>query len=163
MDSPHFDQRPSRFSSDTTCDNQRPANVACRHGSQTACNRHLIRLKPALMRPALVGRAIAIAIRPTAAWLLFLAEFSARNPKSQVPRPGGDCQDVLCACNEFFIIVIHRFLCLVSCPKQGTILRTQNLKSSPQRRAALSRQTAAKRGTPCTARAARPLFLHVRA
>jgi hypothetical protein len=41
------------------------------------------------------------------------------------------CQDVLCAGNEFFIKVIHRFLCLVSCPKQGTVLRTQNLKSSP--------------------------------
>ena len=26
---PHFDQRPSRFASDTAPDNQRPANVAC--------------------------------------------------------------------------------------------------------------------------------------
>src|SRR5438477_7961861 len=32
---------------------------------------------------------------------------------------------------------------LFSCPKQGTVLPTQNLKSNPQRRAALSRQTAA--------------------
>ena len=30
-----------------------------------------------------------------------------------------------------------------SCPKAGTVLRTQNLTSNPQRRAALSRQTAA--------------------
>jgi len=51
--------------------------------------------------------------------------------KSQVPRLGEHCQDVLCAGNEFFIIVIHQFLCLVSCPKQGTVLRTQNLKSDP--------------------------------
>ena len=50
--------------------------------------------------------------------------------KSKVPKPGEHCQDVLCACNDFFIKVIHRFLCLVSCPKQGTVLRTQNLKSN---------------------------------
>jgi hypothetical protein len=66
-----------------------------------------------------VGRAIAIAIRPTAAWLLFLAEFPARNPKSQVPKLGEHCQDVLCACNDFFIIVIHRFSLFNSVPKTG--------------------------------------------
>ena len=32
---------------------------------------------------------------------------------------------------------------LVFMPKEGTVLRKQNLKSNPQRRAALSRQTAA--------------------
>jgi hypothetical protein len=35
---------------------------------------------------------------------------------------------------------------LVFCPQTGQILRTQNLKSKPQRRAALSRWTAAQRG-----------------
>src|ERR1700678_228051 len=73
---------------------------------------------------------IAIGIRPTVV-SLFLAVFPARNPKSKVPRPGEHCQDVLCACNDFFIIIIHRFFCLVSCPKQGTVLRTQDLKSNP--------------------------------
>jgi len=73
---------------------------------------------------------LAIGVRPPAACLLFLAVFSARNPRGKVPKPVEHCQDVLCACNDFFIKVIHRFLCLVSCPKQGTVLRTQNLKSS---------------------------------
>ena len=52
-------------------------------------------------------------------------------PKRRSSRRREHCQDVLCACNDFFIKVIHRFLCLVSCPKQGTVLRTQNLKSDP--------------------------------
>src|SRR5579862_6343294 len=41
VDCANFDQRPSRFASDTTTDNQRPANVAWRHGSRAASNRHL--------------------------------------------------------------------------------------------------------------------------
>jgi hypothetical protein len=47
---------------------------------------------------------------------------------------------------------------LVFCPQTGQILQTQNLKSKPQRRAALSSQTAAVARNGLTARAARPLF-----
>jgi hypothetical protein len=69
------------------------------------------------------------------------------------------CQDVLCACKGFFIIVIHRYFSWFFCPQTGQILRTQNLKSKPQRRAALSSQTAAVARNGLTALAARPLFL----
>jgi len=47
---------------------------------------------------------------------------------------------------------------LVFLPGAGQILRTQNLKSKPQRRAALSSQTAAVARNGLTALAARPLF-----
>jgi hypothetical protein len=43
-------------------------------------------------------------------------------------------------------------------PAAGQILRTQNLKSKPQRRVALSSQTAAVARNGLTALAARPLF-----
>jgi hypothetical protein len=56
------------------------------------------------------------------------------------------CQDVLCAGKGFFITVIHNGSGWFFCPQTGQILRTQNLKSKPQRRAALSRWTAAQRG-----------------
>jgi hypothetical protein len=55
-------------------------------------------------------------------------------------------QDVLCAGKGFFITFIHRCSGWFFRPQTGQILRTQNLKSKAQRRAALSRWTAAQRG-----------------
>jgi hypothetical protein len=64
------------------------------------------------------------------------------------------CQDVLCAGKGFFITVIHNGSGWFFCPQTGQILRTQNLKSKPQRRAALSSQTAAVARNGLTALAA---------
>ncbi len=102
---------------------------------------------------------------PSCAWLAvecacrnLRLEIPTRLPNQPRPRLGEHCQGVLCAGKCFFIIIIHRCSGWFSCPKPGTILRKQNPKSPPQRRAALSSQTAAVARNGLTALAARPLF-----
>ena len=67
-------------------------------------------------------------------------------------------QDVLCGRKTFFIRVIHigqvHFWF-----KRARFRERQTLETRHSGRAALSRQTAAERGTPCTEGAARPLFV----
>jgi len=72
--------------------------------------------------------------------------FANAKPKRHQGHRDFFCQDVLCAGKGFFITVIHDGSGWFFCLQTGQILRTQNLKGKPQRRAALSRWTAAQRG-----------------
>jgi hypothetical protein len=80
-------------------------------------------------------------------FLLFLAEFPARNPKSKVPRPGEHCQDILYAQSASFFCDIHRGSLPVE-KKEGLQAKhgfaLQNLRASGPCRSALSRWTAAQ-------------------
>ena len=73
-------------------DNQHRANVACRRGSQLAYNRQLLRFKPRADASclAMVNPLPSSFVRLL--FLLFLAEFPARNPRSKVPKPVEHCQ-----------------------------------------------------------------------
>jgi hypothetical protein len=92
LDSAHFGQHPPRFTSDTSPDNQHRTNVACRRGSQLAYNCQLLRFKPRVHASclAMVNPLPSSFVRLL--FLLFLAEFPARNPRSKVPKPVEHCQ-----------------------------------------------------------------------
>jgi hypothetical protein len=85
------------------------------------------------------------------------AGYPARLPNQPCPR--------LASTVKMFSVLAMAFSCQLFTsvsvgflPAAGQILRTQNLKSKPQRRAALSSQTAAIARNGLTALAARPLF-----